>query len=63
VTPRRSANFVRKLYFAVAGMGRFSSNRSICEYAERIWHVRPVDVILPNNSLGRMEVPPLVAAI
>jgi starch phosphorylase len=26
----------------VAGMGRFSSDRAIQEYAERIWHTRPV---------------------
>ncbi|HLX01392.1 MAG TPA: glycogen/starch/alpha-glucan phosphorylase, partial [Trinickia sp.] len=28
----------------VAGMGQFSSDRTIAEYAHDIWHVKPVDV-------------------
>ncbi len=26
----------------VAGMGRFSSDRAVQEYADRVWHTRPV---------------------
>jgi glucan phosphorylase len=25
----------------VAGMGHFSADRAVAEYAQRIWHVRP----------------------
>jgi len=32
----------------VAGMGKFSSDRTIREYAEHIWHVVPID---PQNSM------------
>jgi starch phosphorylase len=34
----------------VAGMGRFSSDRTIREYAEQIWGVQPVPVRLPIDS-------------
>ena len=27
----------------VAGMGRFSSDRTIAEYAHDIWHVKPIE--------------------
>jgi len=32
----------RKAILNVAGMGKFSSDRTIKEYAEKIWHVKPV---------------------
>jgi starch phosphorylase len=34
--------WARRAILNVAGMGRFSSDRAILEYAEHIWHVRPV---------------------
>jgi len=34
----------RKVVRNVAKMGPFSSDRSVREYAERIWHIRPVEI-------------------
>jgi starch phosphorylase len=35
---------LRKVVRNIARMGPFSSDRSVREYAERIWHIRPVEV-------------------
>jgi len=33
----------------IAAMGYFSSDRSINEYAEKIWNLKPVEVVAPNE--------------
>jgi starch phosphorylase len=42
--------WTRMSIFNVARMGRFSSDRTIREYAEQIWGVRPAPVTLPSRK-------------
>lgn len=39
---RDQAQWLRKAILNVANMGRFSSDRTIGQYAQQIWHTRPV---------------------
>ncbi len=39
---RHPAQWTRRAILNVAGMGKFSSDRTIAEYAERIWDAKPV---------------------
>ena len=39
---RNPDEWTRKAILNVAGVGPFSSDRTICEYAEEIWHVKPL---------------------
>jgi starch phosphorylase len=39
---RDPGEWTRRAILNVAGMGRFSSDRAILEYAEKVWGVRPV---------------------
>lgn len=39
---RQPDEWTRKAILNVAGMGVFSSDRTIAEYAEQIWHVEPI---------------------
>jgi starch phosphorylase len=41
---RDPENWARKAILNTAGMGYFSSDRAILEYAERVWDVKPVEV-------------------
>jgi len=51
-TYRDQDRWVRKAILNVAHMGRFSSDRTVLEYAERIWHTRPV---LPPGGAGQPQ--------
>jgi starch phosphorylase len=35
-------NWLRKAILNVANMGKFSSDRTILQYAQQIWHTKPV---------------------
>jgi starch phosphorylase len=41
---RDPKGWARKSILATAGMGKFSSDRSVAEYANRIWHMQPCSV-------------------
>jgi len=44
---RNKSQWARMSILSTAGMGRFSSDRSVLEYAEKIWSIKPVKVVLP----------------
>jgi starch phosphorylase len=39
---RTPARWAQKAIFNVARVGRFSSDRTIAEYAKDIWHIEPI---------------------
>jgi starch phosphorylase len=41
---KKTSEWAEKSILAAASMGKFSSDRSIHEYARRIWNVEPVPV-------------------
>jgi starch phosphorylase len=43
-------NWDRKAIINVARAGKFSSDRTIQDYASEIWHVEPCPVELPSES-------------
>jgi starch phosphorylase len=52
-TYRRAQDWTRMSVLNVAGMGRFSSDRTVQEYAADIWSAAPVRVELEGASRGR----------
>jgi starch phosphorylase len=49
---RQPDEWTRKAILNVAGMGIFSSDRAIAEYAEDIWNAQPVDLASPAPRRG-----------
>jgi glycogen phosphorylase len=47
-----SARWTRMSILNVANMGIFSSDRTISEYAEDIWNVKPIQVVLDQKKMG-----------
>ena len=39
---RNQDEWARRAVLNIAAMGRFSSDRAVTEYAEKIWNVKPV---------------------
>jgi starch phosphorylase len=52
-TYRRAQDWARMSVLNVAGMGRFSSDRTVQEYATDIWSAAPVRVELEGATRGR----------
>ncbi|HNG79503.1 MAG TPA: glycogen/starch/alpha-glucan phosphorylase, partial [Burkholderiaceae bacterium] len=47
---RNADEWTRRAVLNVAGMGVFSSDRTISEYADQIWHTRPVLLPAPASQ-------------
>jgi starch phosphorylase len=50
---RQPEAWTRKAILNVAGMGGFSSDRAIGEYADQIWDARPVELAVPDARRGQ----------
>ncbi len=56
-TYRDQAKWTKMSILSSAGMGKFSTDRTIAEYAKDIWHVEPCVVPAPQPAQG--AVPPV----
>jgi starch phosphorylase len=59
---RDEDEWTRRAILNVAGMGRFSSDRAIQEYANRVWRVTPVDPAT-SSAVAAERPAPVVDAV
>jgi hypothetical protein len=61
---RNPSEWTRRSILSTAGMGKFSTDRTIEEYARDIWHITPARRLAPvSDAMGRARsFPSLVAA-
>ena len=53
---RDPTEWTRRSILSTAGMGRFSSDRTIAEYAKDVWHIAPCRRLAPEtDALGRVR--------
>ena len=54
--------WTRRVIANLAGVGRFSSDRTITEYARDIWHAEPLPIQLEDRNDSRLSAAPASAA-
>ncbi len=52
---RNQKEWSRKALLNIARVGRFSSDRAVNEYAEKIWNVKPVEVLIENGKFSKIK--------
>jgi len=52
-TYKDQALWIKKSILNTANMGKFSSDRTIKQYAEEIWNVKPVPITLNQNQISK----------
>jgi starch phosphorylase len=49
---RNPDQWERMCLMNIANMGKFSSDRTILEYANEVWHIKPCPIAIPNTRNG-----------
>jgi starch phosphorylase len=52
---KNKTEWTRRAILNVANMGRFSSDRTIQQYSDEIWHAKPVNIELTNSKSNRKK--------
>lgn len=52
-TFRDEENWLARIFTSICKMGFFSSDRSIQNYAENIWNIKPIEMPKPSNEISK----------